>query len=134
MRPDAQRLEQPLCNRAEQFVRLQAQGRLGQPRITSVQQGGAQQVQSPDGSVQQGADDWFGGRIAVQLVEVALDHGGGAVFVHRAARQLEGNCVRANSTTAGCAPATLSISTGKLQSAMETSVTLRAVNERLDRI
>ena len=80
----AQRLEQPFHHGAEQLVGLQVQRRLRQARIAPVQQGGAQQVQSADGPVEQRPDDRLGGRIPAQLVEVALDHGGGVLFAHRA--------------------------------------------------
>ena len=59
----AQRLEQPFGDGAEQLVGLHVQRRPRQARITAVQQGGAQQVQSADGPVEQGPDDRLGGRI-----------------------------------------------------------------------
>src|SRR5262249_36350419 len=77
-----QGLEQPLDHRAEQLVRLEVEGRPGQPRVTAVQQGGTQEVQPADGPVQQGADDRLRGRVAGQLVQVALDGGAGAFLVH----------------------------------------------------
>ncbi len=79
----AQRLEQPFGQGAQQLVGLHVQWRLRQARVAPVQQGGTQQVQSSDGPVEQGPDDRLGGRIPAQLIEVALDHGGGVLVAHR---------------------------------------------------
>ena len=109
----AQGLEQPFHHGAEQLVGLQVQRRPRQARIAAVQQRGAEQVQAADGPVEQGPDDRLGGRIPGQLVQVALDHGGGVLFAHGATHRLKCCCIRANSTPAGCAPATLSMTTGE---------------------
>jgi hypothetical protein len=87
-------LEQPFRHGAEQFVGLQVQGRVRQVRIAPVQQDGAQQVQSSHGPVEQGADDRLGGRISSPLVQVALDHGGGAVMAHHWIHRLKGGRIR----------------------------------------
>jgi hypothetical protein len=47
-----------------------------------VQERGAELVQPADCPVQQGADDRLGGRVGSEFVQVALDDGRGAFFIH----------------------------------------------------
>ena len=97
----AQRLEQSCRDGAEQLVGLQVQRLPGQARVIVVQKRRAQQVETANGPVEQGADDGLGGRIPVQLVQVALDHGGGVFFVHGATHRPTGGCSAADCTMAG---------------------------------
>ena len=57
----AQGLEQSLDHGAEHFVYLEVDRRPGQPWIAPVQERGAELMQSPDRTVQQGPDDRVAG-------------------------------------------------------------------------
>ena len=75
-------LEEPLDHGPEHFVRLEVQRRPRQPRVTPVQQGGAQVLQPADGPVQEGPDDRLRRRVPGQRVQVALDDGRRVIFDH----------------------------------------------------
>src|SRR5262249_10114095 len=90
---------------------LQVQRRLGQTWIAPVEQCGTEQVQPADGAVQKGPDDGLGRRIRGQVIQVALDHGGGVFGAHRATRRPPGGCNIADCTTAGRAVAMLGVAT-----------------------
>jgi hypothetical protein len=55
---------------------------LRQPRVTPLEERGAQQAQPADRPSQQIPDERFCGRIALQRVEVALDDGRCRFVVH----------------------------------------------------
>jgi hypothetical protein len=67
----------------------------------SVQQRRAQQVESADGPVEQGADDRLGGRIPRQFVQVALEHEASSVFAHGPPHRPQGGYIGANSPALG---------------------------------
>jgi hypothetical protein len=69
----AQGFEQPLDHPAEQFVGLEVQRRLRQPRVAAVEEICTEQLQPADRPVQQLLDEGLGGAACGQRVEVALD-------------------------------------------------------------
>ena len=77
------RLEQPFGHGAEQFLRLQVEGRLRQTWVAPVEQGGAQEVQPADRPVKQIPDNRLGEGILGEVVKEALDHGRGMLFARR---------------------------------------------------
>jgi hypothetical protein len=78
----AQGLEESLDHGTEQFVCLEVERRLGQSRVTPVQQRGAELVQSVDGTVQEIPDDRLGGGIAGEFIQVPLNGHRGEFFGH----------------------------------------------------